>query len=330
MTQTGRVEAHLLIGTLVAMMLASNGVSQSAEYDHRSEHREEGIEYLVMGNGQLSNRTWHVRRIAVFIEPEAFTIENVRAAFLRLSNAHIREDFLMISAYSDATQHEEVTLLFESIHNKTWRPQCASPEDSPLSAEFFRSDLTESFIFVTATGEQEVVELRGWAGECAFTGDPVTDLVIASRLGCLDLVRGLLDRLMDPNTKSKHGGAALVEACLWGQHEIVTLLLERGADVNQKSSTGWTPLLSAVYNDHAAIIDLLLSRGADTNIKSEDGRTALTFAVFNKRVQLITKLLASGADVTLKDANGKTSLEIAEERQDEEVITIIKTALNTN
>jgi ankyrin repeat protein len=266
-----------------------------------------------------------VRHIGVFLEPEAFTLTNVRAIFLSLSDRYAREDILIIHAYSDATQQIEIARQYDAVQSGALRAIGFGIVEEPenLSARYFRADTLEELTYVSESGQSERLELRMWTG-CDSSSDPTLDLVIGSRMGCTELVKKLLDNGADANQESRYGGCALVEAAIQGQDEIVGLLLERGADVNQTSSTGWTPLLSAVRSDHAATVGLLLSRGADANVKSEDGYTALSSAVFQKSVNLVKELLAHGADVTMKGFDGRTPLELAEEQQEEGMIRLLK------
>jgi ankyrin repeat protein len=47
-----------------------------------------------------------------------------------------------------------------------------------------------------------------------------------------------------------------------GHEEVVKLLLEKGADAESKSSYDWTPLSWAAENGHEAVVKLLFEKGA--------------------------------------------------------------------
>jgi hypothetical protein len=295
--------------------------SQSSPVNREWERgRAEGVEFLILGNARILNGPLHTRLIGVFVEPEAFTMENLRAIFLNLSHRYTREDSLVIAAISDVTQRLELARQVDDTKfGFFWY---RTTEETFLSACYIRAHRLEQFVYVSATGQLESIELRH-VQFCEPSGDVTLDLVIGSHLGCTDFVRQLLDGGADPNFKSKYGGAPLVEAAYWGADETVELLLDRGADVNQTSSAGWTPLLSAVSREYSTIVELLLSRGADVNLRSEAGYTALRSAVIHRNINLIKKLLDHGADVTLMDADGKTAIETAEELGYEEGIRLL-------
>jgi ankyrin repeat protein len=71
---------------------------------------------------------------------------------------------------------------------------------------------------------------------------------------------------------------------------VVKLLLEKGADVDSKDMGGRTPLSWAARNGHEAVVTLLLEKGADVHSKDKDGRTPLSWAAGNGH-EAVVKLL---------------------------------------
>ena len=288
---------------------------------------------LVVGNSRITWGPWCIRSISVFVEPGEFTIQNLRAVFLSLSEQY-SEDHLTISAFSDLRQSESKAESIAAIRPAPITPSDTPPDDfcpsgiepPPLSAKYFRSDLSEYFGYHTRTGESIIVELVSSDPICGPRDDPVMDLIGSSIRGCQDRVRELLDSGIDPKTKGRHGCSALVEASFWGHYEIVDLLLRAGADINQTTASGWTPLMSALVPGRDDVVALLLSRGADLKIRGEDGNTALTIAVLRKNADSVRNLLAYGADVTVRSGDGRTPLEIAESLNNIEVIRLLKDA----
>jgi len=55
-----------------------------------------------------------------------------------------------------------------------------------------------------------------------------------------------------------------------GHEAVVKLLLEKGADVESKDWYGWTPLWQAAENGHEAVVKLLLEKG--TNVELRNGK----------------------------------------------------------
>ena len=88
----------------------------------------------------------------------------------------------------------------------------------------------------------------------------------------------------------------------FGVEPIVKLLLEKGADIETKDSDRQTPLHWASYNRHVEVVQLLLKKGADIKAKDSDGRTPLHWASYNRHVEVVQLLLEKGADIKAKDS----------------------------
>ena len=56
-----------------------------------------------------------------------------------------------------------------------------------------------------------------------------------------------------------------------GHEAVVKLLVEKGADLESKDRDGQTPLSLAAMNGHEAVVKLLVEKGAD--LESKDGIT---------------------------------------------------------
>jgi ankyrin repeat protein len=56
---------------------------------------------------------------------------------------------------------------------------------------------------------------------------------------------------------------------------VVKLLLERGVELETKDKDGQTPLSWATRHGHEAVVMLLLERGAELETKDKDGQTPL-------------------------------------------------------
>jgi hypothetical protein len=179
------------------------------------------------------------------------TSDNIRTAFLQLSEQHPSDDHLLIEAISNHEELDRALSFFARIQPFPFgnvlqpTPTGASGIEQKAFAQYFRSDGVERFNYYPAEGESLCVTFRESSLDCAPSGDPAADIVDGSSRGCASLVRKLLDDGADPDAKGRHGGVPLVEAAYRNQLEIVRLLLDRGADINQKSSSGWTPLIAA-------------------------------------------------------------------------------------
>ncbi|KAL6407175.1 ankyrin repeat domain-containing protein [Ilyonectria robusta] len=93
------------------------------------------------------------------------------------------------------------------------------------------------------------------------------DLLLASYYGHRVIVRRLLEKDADVESKDGYGRTPLSWAAAEGHEAIVQLLLENGADVQSKDKQGWTPLAWAAAEGHAAIVGMLVEKGADTKSK---------------------------------------------------------------
>ena len=126
------------------------------------------------------------------------------------------------------------------------------------------------------------------------------DIVDASIVGDIRLVRELLDSGVDPNFRDIDGQIALMVASLKGYTDIVRLLLENGADPNIRDIDGVTGLILASKNGYVDIVRLLLKNGADPNLKDEDGYTALILASKNGYTETVKLLLEKRADPNIQ------------------------------
>jgi hypothetical protein len=102
--------------------------------------------------------------------------------------------------------------------------------------------------------------------------------------------------------KTRSGQTPLSWAAENGHEAVVKLLLEKGADLESKDNNGRTPLSWAAENGHEAVVKLLLEKGADLESKDEyNGQTPLSWAAENGHEAVVKLLLEKGADLESKD-----------------------------
>ncbi|KAH8707038.1 ankyrin repeat-containing domain protein, partial [Phaeosphaeriaceae sp. PMI808] len=90
---------------------------------------------------------------------------------------------------------------------------------------------------------------------------PIAQLMQATAERPTKMVRDLLDKGIDPDTKSDvDGRTPLLMAALLGREEVVAMLLETNAvDIETKEfEFGRTPLMCAAEQGHTEVIRLLL------------------------------------------------------------------------
>jgi ankyrin repeat protein len=78
---------------------------------------------------------------------------------------------------------------------------------------------------------------------------------------------------------------------------VVKLLLEKGVDADSKGLDGGTPLYRAARNGHAAVVDLLREQGVNADTKD----TALLAAARGRGWAIVKLLLEQGVDADPKD-----------------------------
>jgi hypothetical protein len=82
-----------------------------------------------------------------------------------------------------------------------------------------------------------------------------------------------------------------------GHEAVVKLLLERGAELETKDSNQQTPLLWAAMYGHEAVVKLLLERGAELETKDRYQRTPLSWAASHGHEAVVKLLLERGAEL---------------------------------
>jgi ankyrin repeat protein len=115
-------------------------------------------------------------------------------------------------------------------------------------------------------------------------------LVAAARQGRIPLVRVLLARGIDVNTKVDHDTTAIAEAAAHGEIDMVEFLLSVGANANVKDVDGETPLMAAAAFGDLRTVEAIIRSGADREAVDIHGRTAWNHAVRNGHAA-IAKLL---------------------------------------
>ncbi len=185
-----------------------------------------------------------------------------------------------------------------------------------------------------------------------------TPLMVAAKIGDLDLVRLLLSRGADINAKTGNGGTPLMFSAIRGNANIVRLLIDRGADVNAVAHFNWTALMVASAKGHDEIVRMLLNNGANANVADvygwtplmravyenrfaavavfmendaveldavdETGATALHHAAAEGRLEIAALLLEKGADLQAKNALGLTPVAMARQNNQDEMVRFLE------
>jgi hypothetical protein len=108
----------------------------------------------------------------------------------------------------------------------------------------------------------------------------------------LEMAQVLLD-CVDVNAKNHYGTTPLAYATQgdFKDHRVIRLLLDRGADPNSRRPNHSTPLHRASQNGDVEIVRLLVEHGASVEVKKKDGKSPLDVASGEHREEIVKLLL---------------------------------------
>ncbi len=114
--------------------------------------------------------------------------------------------------------------------------------------------------------------------------------------GDFDGARKLVEQGADVEAKDPSTGASVLHyAVMRGNPDILKWLLARGVDVNSRTRNGTTPLHTAVVYNRYEVAEMLLNRGADVDARSASGATPLAIASAARNRVIADLLRARGA-----------------------------------
>ncbi len=113
--------------------------------------------------------------------------------------------------------------------------------------------------------------------------------------------RELLEKFIaiDPSTismQTRDSEPMVVLAARLGSEEIVRYLLNRNADVDSRDGSGATALMLASLKGSFTCVELLLSQGADADARDQEGLAAASLAAANGHLEILGLLEAHGAN----------------------------------
>lgn len=141
-------------------------------------------------------------------------------------------------------------------------------------------------------GDEAVFQLLLKGGADVAAAGPFA-IVFAVRSGCTACTEALLQAAPPPVV----GIAAVLLAPPFGDGRLMKGLLARGVDPNSKDPLGRTALMLAAASDALPVdtIKELIDRGADVNVKGPNGETALAFAKQRGATPVVEALIKAGA-----------------------------------
>ncbi len=159
---------------------------------------------------------------------------------------------------------------------------------------------------------------------CIVKGyEGMTSLMLACKVGDLELVADLLDTTVDVNEVTLNGDSALTYAVkqreIYGYSEnqikLINLLCEHGAEVNQKFIDDYgkpvTVLGMAITYKSKVLFEMFIKYGADVDSKENRfGESPLMIAARLNDIYFVDRLLELGADIDFSDEENKSVLDV--------------------
>ncbi|KAI9860642.1 MAG: hypothetical protein M1813_006067 [Trichoglossum hirsutum] len=139
----------------------------------------------------------------------------------------------------------------------------------------------------------------------------ISGLWLAAHFGMERIVRVLLGRGVNINTKTKYGETPLHRASAEGHEAVVQVLLSKGADANARIGAWQLPSLLAAKRGHGGVVKRLLEASCQVNAKDEHGWTMLHWAAKNGHRKLVQFLIQKGADISAGTDDDWTPLHVA-------------------
>jgi hypothetical protein len=269
---------------------------------------EFGITIWIAKNSLFNNLS---RTIYTYIEPNDFTEENLKKAFLGFANRYNKPLTLTIYAFSDKTILEKK--LFEETPNVVFNKDFKDPNNIGFfRAVYHRRDGSEEFNYSPNPLKEEMITIQLKRKTILYGSNIDQDLFIAIEEGDSQEARNLLAKGANANSIDAHGDNVLMRALLNERIELTSSLINKTLNINHINNEGYTALMYASTEGNVKIVNRLLKKGADINAKNQDGYSALMLAVIRGKEDIVKLLISKGADINAKNLRGRTALALAE------------------
>lgn len=94
-----------------------------------------------------------------------------------------------------------------------------------------------------------------------------------------NVINLLLENDADPNTRcGEKESTALIRACAFGQLEMIKLLITKGVELDTKNIDGQTAIIRATQTNRVEICGALLEAGCNHTLEDREGYTSMDFA----------------------------------------------------
>jgi serine/threonine-protein phosphatase 6 regulatory ankyrin repeat subunit B len=139
----------------------------------------------------------------------------------------------------------------------------------------------------------------------------MTSLHDAAEEGNVNVVKSLLERGEDINTRNTSFETPLHLAAEKAKADVVRLLVERGAEVDSRNERGWTPLHFASLEGHVEVSRVLVDHDANVNARSQGSWTPMHLSAARGHLGNVKLLLECGADVHARSDESETPYHIS-------------------
>ncbi|WP_454063011.1 ankyrin repeat domain-containing protein [Candidatus Nitrospira salsa] len=158
-----------------------------------------------------------------------------------------------------------------------------------------------------------------------------TALLAAVANNSLEIARLLIEAGADVNAQDSQMDSPLLLAGAEGTLEILTLILDANPDFSVYNRFGGTPLIPACERGHLEVVQILLKTEVDIDHVNNLGWTALLEAIVlsqggPRHQKIVQSLVDAGADIHIADHDGVTPLLHARQKGFQEIVSILESA----
>lgn len=157
----------------------------------------------------------------------------------------------------------------------------------------------------------------------------VSAIAVAAFQGNVEAVNLLIAKGAQVDQPTADGTTALMTAVQESHADVVKALLNAGAQINLCKPNGSSPIIVAVRHRRVSMIPLLGQAGCDPNLVLSNGASALVLACANGDLACVNELISLNADVSRPLNSGATALEYACHRGHKEIVACLLKSLPT-
>ncbi|KAI9867970.1 MAG: hypothetical protein M1813_007792 [Trichoglossum hirsutum] len=233
---------------------------------------------------------------------------HLKLRFRSMDNAKFQDDVLAILPCTE--KGKEVAIRMRAI---------SETKEYFVRTESHRLELLDLRDF----SQSEYREKSVYVLQERLTRKNQSPLLRAAENGHEVVVKLLLEKGAQLESKDKNGQTPLSYAARSGHEAVVKLLLEKGAQLESKDQDSQTPLSWAAENGHEAVVKLLLEKGAQLESKDKYDQTPLLYAAENGHEAVVKLLLEKSAQLESKNKDDQTSLLYAAQSGHEAVVKLL-------